>query len=127
MENKKMEYLVELIISRIQGDYRFYNMENDIHNFLNKGLNKEKQEEALVQLYLLQLYRNAYISADPRCKERLLLKAKSILRVNSEAELDEKIKQIKDLVEEMQSAETDIMKTIDKIIEDKEKNKGYIF
>ena len=95
--------------------------------FILSQISKENKEKTLEQLYLFQLYSNAYVGPDPRGKNNLFSNAKLVLTSKSNEELITRMEKLKQVVELLKNAELNPLSTIKTKLEDKEKYKNVIF
>lgn len=103
-------------------------LEEKIEEFLGSDINLENKVKTLEQLYLLQLYSNAYISPDPRFKNGIIVhQSTNLLKARNDAESLASIKASEEKIRIMQQAETNPFITTKKRLEDKEKFKGAKF
>lgn len=126
MENELINALAKDIIKKLKGKV-FNNIEKDMMEFLQSQVSKENKEKVLEQLYLLQLYSNAYIGPDPRGKIHMFTNAIAVLNAKNDEDVSIKIEKLKKLTEFMKNAETHPLSTFNRILEDREKYKNIIF
>ena len=124
MEDKLINALANEIIEKLK---RKLDIEKEMKEFLLSEISKENKEKTLEQLYLFQLYSNAYIGPDPRGKHNLFSNAKLVLTSKSDEELITRIEKLKQVVELLKNAELNPLSTIKVKLEDKEKYKNVIF
>ena len=121
MENV-LNYLANDIVEKIES-YLPLNIKEDMNNFMNSSISIKKKEKVLELLYLLQLYGHAFISVDPRGKNRLLSCVNSILKSKSDSEVTKQIKTLKYTVKLFEKAETHPLISVKNMLEEKEKTK----
>ena len=114
------------IVKRLENDYGFSNIKENIGGFINQNLDEIKKLQVLQILYSFTLYRNAYIAIDPRVREKNIFKIKSVLNIKTESDFEEKIKQATESLKKFEDAEKNPIQTIRKKIDDK-KNSNYVF
>ena len=114
------------IVKRLENDYGFSNIKENIEGFINQNLDEIKKLQVLQILYSFTLYRNAYIAIDPRVREKNIFKIKSVLNLKTESDFEEKIKQATESLKKFEDAEKNPIQTIRKKIDDK-KNSNYVF
>ena len=124
MENEVINTLADEIIEKLKGKM---SIENEMKEFMLSEISSKYKEEVLEQLYLFQLYSNAYIGPDPRIKNNLFLNVKSVLTSKSDEELITRMEKFKKIVELFKNAELNPLSTIKTKLEDKEKYKNVIF
>jgi len=116
------------IVIRLEKEYGFSNIKVDMEKFLEQDLEMHKKEEVLEILYIFTLYKNGYISADPRVREKYIFEIKNILKISSNSsDFEEKIKKAKESLEKFEDAETHPIQTITRKIKDVEESKRMIF
>ena len=114
------------IVKRLENDYGFSNIKENIEGFINQNLDEIKKLQVLQILYSFTLYRNAYIAIDPIVREKNIFKIKSVLNIKTESDFEEKIKQATESLKKFEDAEKNPIQTIRKKIDDK-KNSNYVF
>ncbi len=114
------------IVKRLENEYGFFDIKENIEVFVSQDLDGVKKLQVLQILYSFTLYRNAYISIDPRVREKNIFKIKSILNIKTESDFEEKIKQATESLEKFEDAEKNPIQTIRKKINDK-KNSNNMF
>ena len=124
MENEIINTLANEIIEKLTGKL---DIKNEINEFLLSEISKENKEKVLEQLYLFQLYSNAYIGPDPRGKNNLFTNAKLVLTSKNDEELTLKLENLKQVIELLKTAELNPLSTTKTKLEDKEKYKNQIF
>ena len=124
MENEVVNTLANEIIEKLSGKL---NIENEMREFLLSDISKENKEKVLEQLYLFQLYSNAYVGPDPKGKIYLFSNAKLVLTSKSDEELITRMEELKQAVELLKNAELNPLSTIKAKLEDKEKYKNVKF
>lgn len=128
MEEKIIKYLADLIIKNLKDDFYFRDIENILNNFLeNNTININDKEHVIELLYLYKVYKNGYVSLDPRYIEKMKYQVFSVLKSKNSNELNEKIQQLEDVVEMLKDAENNPIKSAQKRIEDQEKYGNAIF
>ena len=88
-------------------------------NFLKSQTSEENKGKALEQLYLFQLYSNAYVGPDPRGKKSIYTNVSLVLNSKNDEELLNKIEKLKEATEFMKTRETHPLSTIKRKLEDK--------
>ena len=124
MENEVINTLANEIVEKLSGKL---DIENEMKEFLLSEISKKNKEKALEQLYLFQLYSNAYVGPDPRGKINLFSNVKAVLISKSDEELLTRMEKLKQLVELLKKAELNPLSTIKTKLADKEKYKNVIF
>ena len=120
MESKIIKMLSKEIVEKLRE--KVYNIEIDMEKFLKTQINEENKEKALEQLYLFQLYSNAYVGPDPKGKRAIFGRVNSLLASKDDEELLSKIEILKQDIELMKAIEINPISTIKRKLEDKEKN-----
>lgn len=124
MENEVVNTLANEIIEKLKEKM---DIENEMKEFLLSEISSENKEKALEQLYLFQLYSNAYVGPDPRGKNNLFSNAILVLTSKSDEELITRMEKLKQVVELLKNVELNPLSTIKTKLEDKEKYKNVIF
>lgn len=127
MKNECIDYLVERIVENLKGTCYFEDIDVLIKEFLEKNISEAKKEKVIELLYLYQLYRNGYVTPDPRFLGNMKIQVIQILKVQNDNELDNKIKQVENVVDMLKQAENNPLQTAKKMKEDMKKYKGCIF
>ena len=125
MENELINTLANDIIEKLKG--KIFSIEKDMIEFLQSQVNKKNKEKVLEQLYLFQLYSNAYIGPDPRGKSNMFANAITVLKAKNDEEVSIKIEKLKEITEFMKNAEINPLSTFKRELEDKLKCKNIIF
>lgn len=125
MENELINALANEIINKLKG--KIFSIEKDMMEFLQSQVSKDNKEKVLEQLYLFQLYSNAYIGPDPRGKNNMFTNAIAILNAKNDEDVSIKIEKLKEITEFMKNAEINPLSTFKRKLEDKEKYKNVIF
>ena len=102
------------IVKRLENDYGFSNIKENIEGFINQNLDEIKKLQVLQILYSFTLYRNAYIAIDPRVREKNIFKIKSVLNIKTESDFEEKIKQATESLKKFEDAEKNPIQKIQK-------------
>ena len=102
-------------------------VDNWVRNFLNSNISIENKEKVIEQLYLFQLYINAYIGPDPRVKEKLFHKVIGVLNVKEDDEIIDSIKELQEVVEFMKDIEVHPIDTAKRRLEEEEAYKNTMF
>ena len=123
MENELINALANEIVKRLKN----FNIEKKMMEFLQSQVSEENKEKVLEQLYLFQLYSNAYLGPDPRGKWHIFMNALSVLDSKKDEDVLLKIGELKGIIEVMKNAETNPLATFKRKLEDKEKYKGVMF
>ena len=124
MKNEVLDILANEIVEKLSGKL---NVKDEMKEFLLSEISKENKEKTLEQLYLFQLYSNAYVSPDPRFKNNLMLSAIPLLNSKNDEELIPRLEKLQQTVELFKSAELNPLSTIERRIKDKVKYEGIIF
>lgn len=124
MEDKLINALANEIIKKLKGKL---DIEKEMKEFLLSKISKEYKEKTLEQLYLFQLYSNAYVGPDPRGKNTLFANVILVLTSKSDEEVIARIENLKQEVELLKNAEINPLYTIKIKLEDKEKYKNVKF
>ena len=124
MENEIINALANEIVKKLKGKL---DIEKEMKDFLISNISQENKEQTLEQLYLFQLFSNAYVGPDPRGKSVIFANAILILKAKDDEELTSRMKKLRDTVEVLKSAELNPFFTTKKMLEDKEKYKNVIF
>lgn len=125
MKNELMNALANEVTKKLKN--RGLDIEKDMTNFLQSQVSEKNKEQVLEQLYLFQLYSNAYLGPDPRAVNTTLTSAILILDSKSDEDVLLKLEQLKDLVELMKNLETNPLSTIKRKLEDEKELKGSRF
>ncbi|OKZ57608.1 MAG: hypothetical protein BHV99_01305 [Clostridium sp. 26_21] len=125
MENELINLLANEIVEKLKG--KIFNIEKDMMEFLKSQVSRENKENVLEQLYLFQLYSNAYIGPDPRGKRNIFANAIDVLNAKNDEDVSIKIENLKEATKFMKIAETNPLSTFKRKLEDKEKCKNVIF
>lgn len=124
MEDKLINALANEIIKKLKGKL---DIEKEMKEFLLSKISKEYKEKTLEQLYLFQLYSNAYVGPDPRGKNTLFANVILVLASKSDEEVIARIENLKQEVELLKNAEINPLYTIKIKLEDEEKYKNVKF
>ena len=124
MEDKLINALANEIIEKLKGKL---DIEKEMKEFLLSKISKEYKEKTLEQLYLFQLYSNAYVGPDPRGKNTLFANVILVLTSKSDEEVIARIENLKQEVELLKNAEINPLYTIKIKLEDEEKYKNVKF
>jgi len=124
MDDEVINVLANDIIEKLTGKV---DIKNEMKVFLLSDISKENKEKTLEQLYLFQLYSNAYIGPDPRAKNNFFSNVKVVLDSKNDEELMPKFEQLKQIVEIFKNAETNPLFTMKTKLYDNEKYKNVIF
>ena len=124
MEDKLINALANEIIKKLKGKL---DIEKEMKEFLLSKISKEYKEKILEQLYLFQLYSNAYVGPDPRGKNTLFANVILVLTSKSDEEVITRIENLKQEVELLKNAEINPLYTIKIKLEDEEKYKNVKF
>lgn len=124
MDNKIINSLANDIIIKLKGNL---DIEVEMRNFLNSNISIENKEKVIEQLYLFQLYINAYIGPDPRVKEKLFHKVIGVLNVKEDDEIIDSIKELQEVVEFMKDIEVHPIDTAKRRLEEEEAYKNTMF
>ena len=124
MEDKLINALANEIIEKLKGKL---DIEKEMKEFLLSKISKEYKEKILEQLYLFQLYSNAYVGPDPRGKNTLFANVILVLTSKSDEEVIARIENLKQEVELLKNAEINPLYTIKIKLEDEEKYKNVKF
>lgn len=124
MEDKLINALANEIIEKLKGKL---DIEKEMKEFLLSKISKENKEKTLEQLYLFQLYSNAYVGPDPRGKNTLFANVILVLTSKSDEEVITRIENLKQEVELLKNAEINPLYTIKIKLEDEEKYKNVKF
>lgn len=124
MEDKLINALANEIIKKLKGKL---DIEKEMKEFLLSKISKEYKEKTLEQLYLFQLYSNAYVGPDPRGKNTLFANVILVLTSKSDEEVITRIENLKQEVELLKNAEINPLYTIKIKLEDEEKYKNVKF
>lgn len=124
MEDKLINALANEIIKKLKGKL---DIEKEMKAFLLSKISKEYKEKTLEQLYLFQLYSNAYVGPDPRGKNTLFANVILVLTSKSDEEVIARIENLKQEVELLKNAEINPLYTIKIKLEDEEKYKNVKF
>lgn len=124
MEDKLINALANEIIRKLKGKL---DIEKEMKEFLLSKISKEYKEKTLEQLYLFQLYSNAYVGPDPRGKNTLFANVILVLTSKSDEEVIARIENLKQEVELLKNAEINPLYTIKIKLEDEEKYKNVKF
>lgn len=124
MEDKLINALANEIIEKLKGKL---DIEKEMKEFLLSKISKEYKEKILEQLYLFQLYSNAYVGPDPRGKNTLFANVILVLTSKSDEEVITRIENLKQEVELLKNAEINPLYTIKIKLEDEEKYKNVKF
>lgn len=124
MEDKLINALANEIIEKLKGKL---DIEKEMKEFLLSKISKEYKEKTLEQLYLFQLYSNAYVGPDPRGKNTLFANVILVLTSKSDEEVITRIENLKQEVELLKNAEINPLYTIKIKLEDEEKYKNVKF
>lgn len=124
MEDKLINALANEIIEKLKGKL---DIEKEMKEFLLSKISKEYKEKTLEQLYLFQLYSNAYVGPDPRGKNTLFANVILVLASKSDEEVIARIENLKQEVELLKNAEINPLYTIKIKLEDEEKYKNVKF
>ena len=125
MENEIINELANEVIEKLKD--KIFNIEKEMVEFLKSQISEENKEKALEQLYLFQLYSDAYVGPDPRGKKSMYTNAILVLTAKNDENLLNEIEKLKEITEFMKNAETHPLSTIKRKLEDKGKYKGVIF
>ena len=115
MEDKLINALANEIIKKLKGKL---DIEKEMKEFLLSKISKEYKEKTLEQLYLFQLYSNAYVGPDPRGKNTLFANVILVLTSKSDEEVITRIENLKQEVELLKNAEINPLYTIKIKLED---------
>ena len=124
MEDKLINALANEIIKKLKGKL---DIEKEMKEFLLSKISKEYKEKTLEQLYLFQLYSNAYVGPDSRGKNTLFANVILVLTSKSDEEVITRIENLKQEVELLKNAEINPLYTINIKLEDEEKYKNVKF
>ena len=124
MEDKLINALANEIIKKLKGKL---DIEKEMKEFLLSKISKQYKEKTLEQLYLFQLYSNAYVGPDPRGKNTLFANVILVLTSKSDEEVITRIENLKQEVELLKNAEINPLYTIKIKLEDEEKYKNVKF
>ena len=124
MEDKLINALANEIIKKLKGKL---DIEKEMKEFLLSKISKEYKEKTLEQLYLFQLYSNAYVGPDPRGKNTLFANIILVLTSKIDEEVITRIENLKQEVELLKNAEINPLYTIKIKLEDEEKYKNVKF
>lgn len=125
MEDEVINELANEIIEKLKG--KIYKIEEYMTGFLQSQISQENKAKALEQLYIFQLYSDAYVSPDPRVKMRLFVDAELVLTAENDEEVLKKIEILKTTTETMKYNETHPLVTTKRKLEDREKFKNVIW
>lgn len=125
--NNVLSKISEIIIGRTKEDYYLSNIKNNLNNFLNSNLTYEQKTKCIEQLYLLVLYKDGYLSADPRYKRKVMHDAVKVLEEKKIDLFESNFDLLKQVVDKLKAAETNPLNTYEKMINDSINHKGDIF
>ena len=120
--NHLADEIVDIFKHRLNTD-----LQENMKLFLSTSISNETKGEVLEQLYLLQLYKNAYISPDPDVVSTSLYDFPSILLLKDEEQVKQKLSDLKHFVKSLEAAETHPLKTTKRKLDDLEKYRDHIF
>lgn len=126
MTNEIIEKLANDIVKKFNS--LSIDLSEEIKTFLASDISVEDKGAILEQLYLLQLYGDAYISPDPRVKTSMLIGgALRLLKANGHESVQEAVKIAKGEIAKLEHAETNPLETAKREIEDQKKFEGVRF
>ena len=119
MDDLILKELAKEIVNKLKG--KMISIETDMEEFLKTQISEENKKKALEQLYLFQLYSNAYLGPDPRGQKSIFVNAILVVNSKNDDELLDKIERLKEVTEFMKSIETHPFSAIERKIKDKKK------
>lgn len=125
--NNVINKISENIVERTKNSFEFKDINQKLNSFLNSKLESALKVECIEQLYFLVLYKDAYVSPDPRYKAKLIFKALNILNVEDESVFYKELKALKEVVNVFKEAECNPLATFEKKINDSIKYSDTIF
>ena len=127
MMNNVLNKISENIVERTKNNFKFKDINKKLDKFLNSKLEYALKAECIEQLYFLVLYKDAYVSPDPRYKEKLISKALNILNVEDEGSFYNELNALKEVVNLFKEAESNPLITFEKKINDSTKYSNTMF
>lgn len=127
MMNNVLIKISENIAERTKNNFEFKDINKKLNKFLNSKLEYALKAECIEQLYFLVLYKNAYVSPDPRYKEKLISKALNILNSEDEVSFHNELNALKEVVNFFKEAESNPLITFEKKINDSIKYSNTMF
>ncbi len=132
MSNEVLNALAKRIIengqSRKEFSFHFHSLEEDLKIFLNSSVSESNKALVLEKLYLLQLYSDAYVSADSRIKEKLMSNIKTMFQeTKNDNDCGTFVNELNNTIDLLEKSEVNPIETTKKMLADKEKYKGTTF
>ena len=127
MMNNVLNKISKNIVERTKNNFEFKDINKKLDKFLNSKLEYALKAECIEQLYFLVLYKDAYVSPDPRYKEKLIAKALNILNVEDEGSFYNELNALKEVVNLFKEAESNPLITFEKKINDSIKYRDTMF
>lgn len=124
MENELINSLADEIVIKLKDKI---NIQVEMKKFLNSQINVANKEKVLEQLYLFQLYSNAYTGIDPRGNRNSFGNVILVLSAKTNEEVVNRIEKLQETVEFMKNIEIHPLSTTKRKLEDKEKYKNVMF
>ena len=91
-DNDVLKTLAEGLVDNSPVEYGADIKEENVKSILdNQNISFEQKKEIFEKVYILKLYYNAYIGADPRGKMRVLYDAKKVFDIKDSNDFNEKI------------------------------------
>ena len=127
MMNNVLNKISKNIVERTKNNFEFKDINKKLDKFLNSKLEYALKAECIEQLYFLVLYKDAYVSPDPRYKEKLIPKALNVLNVEDEGSFYNELNALKEVVNLFKEAESNPLITFEKKINDSIKYRDTMF
>ena len=127
MMNNVLNKISKNIVERTKNNFEFKDINKKLDKFLNSKLEYALKAECIEQLYFLVLYKDAYVSPDPRYKEKLISKALNILNVEDEGSFYNELNALKEVINLFKEAESNPLITFEKKINDSTKYSNTMF
>ncbi|MDO5569110.1 MAG: hypothetical protein Q4G04_03255 [bacterium] len=99
----------------------------DIDRFLASNIKYKNKERVIELLYLLNIYKDGYISPDPRYYVRNMVNALSLLNTTNDDECLSRIETVEEFVNKLKDAETNPIANATKRLADREKYENVLF
>ncbi len=106
MEDRFVNFVADEVVKKIK-DKRRIDLGEDMKKFLlTENISKENKAQAIEQLYIFQVFSDAYLGPDPRAVSSIhVTSIFSVLGANNDEELLTALEKLKNLINRMQDLE----------------------
>ena len=125
MEDNLVNVLANEVAEKLKE--KIWNIKEEMTKFLESSISECNKEKVLEQLYIFQLYSNAYVGPDPRGQKSIFSCVNLVLNATSDEEILNSIEKLKETTEYLKEIETHPLNTMKRKLEDSENYGKVIF